>query len=143
MAVHHEDPARVLVEDYAHHPTEVAAAIAACRERWPGHRLRVVFQPHRHARLARYFHDFARELRTADAVVVTPVFAAWTEAGPAHPEELAQAIGPQAQYRDAPWPGLARELTATLAPPEVLAILGAGDIDRLVAPLHDAITAQH
>jgi UDP-N-acetylmuramate--alanine ligase len=138
MTVHRESPGLVIVEDYAHHPTEVTAALAAFRERWPDRRLKVVFQPHRHARLARYFHDFARELRQADAVVVTPVFAAWTEVGPASPADLAAAIGPHAEFSDSPWPQLARELAATLQPPEALAILGAGDIDQVIAPLQAA-----
>jgi UDP-N-acetylmuramate--alanine ligase len=138
MTVHRESPELVVVEDYAHHPTEVAAALAANRERWPRRHLKIVFQPHRHARLARYFHDFARELRKADTVVVTPVFAAWTEVGPASSADLAAAIGPHAGFTELPWPALARKLAAAIAPPETIAILGAGDVDQVIPPLVDA-----
>jgi UDP-N-acetylmuramate--alanine ligase len=65
-----------LVDDYGHHPREVAAVIDAVRAGWPGRRLVVAFQPHRFSRTRDLFDDFARVLSQADALIVTEVYAA-------------------------------------------------------------------
>lgn len=122
-------------EDYAHHPTEIAAALEALRKKFPGYKLLVVFQPHRHARLERYLEKFADELRKADEVIVTPLFAAWTEKGKYTSADLAAKIGPKAKYVDSDWKKLATDLSKTVSAPEILAILGAGDIEKLIPPL--------
>ena len=68
-------PRMTLVDDYAHHPTAVAATIAAARANFRGP-LIVAFQPHRYTRTQYLAGDFARALRAADAVVLTDVYAA-------------------------------------------------------------------
>ena len=68
-----------LVDDYGHHPTEVAATLAAIRGGWPEHRLVVVFQPHRFTRTRDLFEDFADVLSTPDVLVLTEVYAAGEE----------------------------------------------------------------
>ena len=66
-----------IVDDYAHHPTEVAASLAALRETRPGARLTVVFQPHLYTRTTALAGDFGRELEAgADEALVLPVFGA-------------------------------------------------------------------
>ncbi len=67
-----------LVDDYAHHPTELKAAINACRGGW-GNRLVVVFQPHRYSRTKDLFDEFTETLNQADVLVLTDVFAAGEE----------------------------------------------------------------
>ena len=64
-----------LVDDYAHHPTEIAAAIKACRGGWDN-RLVVVFQPHRYSRTRDLFDEFTECLNQADVLVITDVYAA-------------------------------------------------------------------
>ena len=120
-----------LIEDYAHHPAEVEASLALLRERYPGHHLRVLFQPHRYARLAKYLDRFAAILRTADSVLVAPVFAAWSESGPADHAELARRIGPRAKAVAGSWEEIAREAAAAPERPLVIAVLGAGDLDAV------------
>ncbi|HCE43733.1 MAG TPA: hypothetical protein DET40_09300 [Lentisphaeria bacterium] len=124
-----------LIEDYAHHPTEVAASIAALRERFPGHFLRVVFQPHRYARLEKYIDQLACELRKADEVIVVPVFAAWSEKGKVSSEDLVRKIGKTAKSADSDWKPLAKSLLETKREKEILAIIGAGDIDEIITIL--------
>ena len=131
MTVRYDAGGLAVVEDYAHHPTEVAASLALLRERYPGRHLRVLFQPHRYARLARYFDRFAEELRAADSVVIAPVFAAWSESGPVGSAELAEAVGPRAVSCAGPWDAVAAAALAEPARPMVLAVLGAGDIERV------------
>lgn len=65
-----------VVDDYAHHPTEVAAGLRALRDTLAPRRLWVVFQPHQYSRLRRFLPEFAEALMAADRVVVPPVFAA-------------------------------------------------------------------
>ncbi|WP_299147541.1 UDP-N-acetylmuramate--L-alanine ligase [uncultured Comamonas sp.] len=81
---HGELPARdgghfTLIEDYGHHPVEMAATIAAARGAFPGRRLVLAFQPHRYTRTRDCFEDFVQVLGAADAVLLTEVYAAGEE----------------------------------------------------------------
>jgi len=65
-----------LVDDYGHHPVEIAATIAAARGAFPGRRLMVAFQPHRYTRTRDVFEDFVKVLSTADVLLLTEVYSA-------------------------------------------------------------------
>jgi UDP-N-acetylmuramate--alanine ligase len=65
-----------LIDDYGHHPVEMAAVINAARGAFPGQRLVLAFQPHRYTRTRDCFEDFVKVLGTADAVLLTEVYAA-------------------------------------------------------------------
>jgi UDP-N-acetylmuramate--alanine ligase len=65
-----------LIDDYGHHPVEMAAVIEAARGAFPGRRLVLAFQPHRYTRTRDCFEDFVKVLGTADAVLLTEVYAA-------------------------------------------------------------------
>jgi UDP-N-acetylmuramate--alanine ligase len=66
----------VLVDDYGHHPAEMAATLAAARGAFPGRRILLAFQPHRYTRTRDCFEDFVKVLSTADALVLTEVYPA-------------------------------------------------------------------
>jgi UDP-N-acetylmuramate--alanine ligase len=66
----------VIVDDYGHHPTEVAATLEAVRQGWPKRRLVLVFQPHRYTRTRDLLDDFGRVLGECDVLLVTEVYAA-------------------------------------------------------------------
>lgn len=68
-----------VIDDYGHHPVEMAATIAATRGAYPGRRLVLVFQPHRYSRTRDLFEDFVAVLNTTDALVLTEVYAAGEE----------------------------------------------------------------
>jgi len=68
-----------LIDDYAHHPTEVAAAIKACRSGWSESRLVVVFQPHRYSRTRDLYDDFAEVLSQVDLLLMSEVYPAGEE----------------------------------------------------------------
>ena len=65
-----------VIDDYGHHPAEMAATLAAARGAWPGRRIVLAFQPHRYTRTRDCFEDFVKVLSAADAVFLTEVYAA-------------------------------------------------------------------
>ena len=65
-----------LVDDYGHHPVEMAATVAAARGAFPGRRLVLAFQPHRYSRTRDLFEDFVKVLSSVDAVLLTEVYPA-------------------------------------------------------------------
>jgi UDP-N-acetylmuramate--alanine ligase len=65
-----------LIDDYGHHPVEMAATIEAARSAFPGRRLVLAFQPHRYTLTRDLFEDFVTVLATADALILTDVYAA-------------------------------------------------------------------
>jgi UDP-N-acetylmuramate--alanine ligase len=124
-------------DDYAHHPTEVAAVLAAARSLQPA-RLVAVFQPHLYSRTQALAPDFGRALAAADVVGVLPVYPARerTEDYPGVEGLLvAQAAADAAEGRQVAWlprfDEARRFLTRTLRSDDVCVLMGAGDIDSL------------
>ncbi len=66
----------LIIDDYGHHPTEIAATIAAARSGWPNRRLVLVFQPHRYTRTRDLLDDFAQVLSDTDVLILLDVYAA-------------------------------------------------------------------
>ena len=123
----------VLVDDYAHHPTEVTASLAALRQMFPGRRLWCVFQPHQASRTERLLDELAASLQNADKVLVAEVFRA--REGPPRPGEATAAdlarqvrAGGVETFDAHGVEKIARLLETRLAAGDVLATLGAGDI---------------
>jgi UDP-N-acetylmuramate--alanine ligase len=65
-----------IVDDYGHHPTEIAATLEALRQGYPGRRLVLAFQPHRYSRTRDLIDDFGRVLSQVDVLLVTEVYSA-------------------------------------------------------------------
>jgi UDP-N-acetylmuramate--alanine ligase len=66
----------ILVDDYGHHPTEVAATIAVARNNWPDRRLVMAYQPHRYTRTRDLYEDFVKELSQVDVLLLLEVYSA-------------------------------------------------------------------
>jgi UDP-N-acetylmuramate--alanine ligase len=123
-----------VVDDYGHHPTEIAATLDALRQAYAGRRIVLVFQPHRYSRTRDLMDDFARVLAGAETLLVTEVYAAGEAPieGATH-EALAdglQARGHRNVYRmDVPeqLPGLVAEIAR---PGDIVICLGAGTITQ-------------
>jgi UDP-N-acetylmuramate--alanine ligase len=135
-----------LVDDYGHHPVEMAAVLAAARGAFPGQRVVLAFQPHRYTRTRDCFADFVRVLAQADAVWLTEVYPAGEApiAG-ADGRSLAQALqaaGTPVQFVER-MAELAPALAAQLRGGDVLIGMGAGSIAQLAPALKSiAVTAQ-
>lgn len=120
-----------VVDDYAHHPTEVAASLGALRDAHPGARLAVVFQPHLYTRTRDFAAAFAAALESADEAWVLPVYPAREAPIEGVTAELiVHAGGPHVQSIDRDG---ARRLAADSRPDGslVLAFMGAGDVTAL------------
>jgi UDP-N-acetylmuramate--alanine ligase len=129
----------LLVDDYGHHPRELEAVFAAARAGWPERRLVVAFQPHRYSRTRDLFDDFAVVLSSADALLLTDVYAAGeTPIAAADAKALARAIRARGRI-DPVLVGGVRELPNVLADVlvdgDLLLLLGAGDIGHVAQEL--------
>lgn len=123
-----------VVDDYAHHPTEVRAVLAAARQAHPGGRLVALFQPHLYSRTAALASDFGAALAGADVVLVTDVYAAREDPVPGVTGELVvdavRAVDGRADYVGsiAALPDAVAELAAE---GDLVLTLGAGDITEI------------
>ncbi|MBI3546543.1 MAG: UDP-N-acetylmuramate--L-alanine ligase [Gammaproteobacteria bacterium] len=133
----------ILVDDYAHHPREIAATVAAARASWPERRLVVVFQPHRYTRTHDLLDDFSTVLSEIDALIITEVYAAGeTPISGADGRALCRAIRARAKVdpifvEDVNT--LAQSLQDVLRANDVLLTLGAGSIGAVAAALPQAL----
>ncbi|CAN5325211.1 UDP-N-acetylmuramate--L-alanine ligase [soil metagenome] len=125
----------LVVDDYGHHPRELEAVFDAARGGWPERRLVVAFQPHRYSRTRDLFDDFAAVLSSADAVVLTEVYAAGeAPITGADAKSLARAIRARGRI-DPVVVNSAADLPALLADilqdGDLLLVMGAGDIGQI------------
>ncbi len=131
------EPAGVtVIDDYAHHPTEIRATLAAARLRYPGRRIWAVWQPHTYSRTRLLFQEFAAAFAYADFVLVTDIYAARESQPPDgfSSSQVARAIATRASGEVFYIPTLVQAqefLTERLAPGDVLMVLSAGDADSI------------
>jgi len=129
----------LLIDDYAHHPREVAATLLAARQAWPQRRQVVVFQPHRYSRTRDLFDDFCAELAAADLLILLDVYAAGETPIPgADGVSLARAIRQRGKLDPvfvADQTHLYDTLKVLLSDDDLLLTLGAGDIGSLAVSL--------
>jgi UDP-N-acetylmuramate--alanine ligase len=124
-----------VMDDYAHHPTEVAATLAAARERFPGRRLIAVFQPHTYSRTQYLLDGFRTCFRDLDELLMLATYAAREPASAGmDAQQLAYMIeSPRARYV-ATFEEAAQAALDLLRPGDVFFTIGAGDVDA-VGPL--------
>ena len=123
-----------IIDDYAHHPTEMRATIQAARQKFPQKKLVVVFQPHTFSRTKKYAKDFEKILRDVDKAYVTPIYASAREAsGDISSDDLVAKI-PGSEVIDL-------DNIADLAQNEnsVIVFMGAGDIQKYEDALEELL----
>jgi UDP-N-acetylmuramate--alanine ligase len=125
-----------IIDDYAHHPSEIRATLRAAREMFPTRRIWCVFQPHQLSRTRALFDDFARSFSDANDVVIADIYTAreqLSEAASKTALQLAGAISENGgEVRHVADPGaIIALLEAKLQPADVLVVMGAGDIGKV------------
>ena len=127
------------VDDYAHHPKEIAATLAAVRDAWPDRRKVVVFQPHRYSRTRDLMDDFCQVLADQEVLIVMEVYPAGEQAIPgADGRSLCRGI--RARGKALPVfvedrQELLEVLGNTIKADDIVLTMGAGDIGRIAADL--------
>lgn len=135
LEVHVNRPGLCYIDDYAHHPAELASAIASVRGIFPGRRITGIFQPHLYTRTRDFADGFAEALSGLDKLILLDIY-------PAR-EEPIEGVSSELIFKDVHCPEklLIRkeQLMETLKAekPDVLMTMGAGDIDRFVEPISE------
>ncbi|MGA2491253.1 MAG: cyanophycin synthetase, partial [Anaerolineales bacterium] len=120
----------IVIDDYAHHPTEIQATLAAARYRYPGSPLWVVWQPHTYSRTQLLFDDFANSFSDADEVIVTEVYPAREPKQAFSSKKIVDAMHRPAHFI-ADLSEVTNFLIMHLHPGDVLLVLSAGDADQI------------
>ena len=124
----------LVVDDYAHHPTEIRATLETAARSWPDRRIVAVFQPHLYSRTRDFLDDFARSFFDADVLVVTDVYAAREKAmegvSGEQVADRARAFGHRAVHYEAERDALPGAVARLAVPGDLVITLGAGDIWR-------------
>lgn len=119
----------VVIDDYAHHPTEINATIAAARAAYPGHRLVAVFQPHLYSRTRDFAAQFAQALSAADVAWVTEIYPAREQPIPGVTSQLIVQGHDELQAFEGEVTQLPEMLRPQLKSGDVVLFMGAGNID--------------
>ena len=133
--IHVNTPRVAYIDDYAHHPQEIATAIDSVRKLYPERKLIGVFQPHLYTRTRDFADDFARVLHTMDELILLPIYPARELPIPGVTSEI---LGGRVVEKADLIPHL-KELIANSQEPVAILTVGAGDIDRLVPDIAKAI----
>ncbi|HZS93596.1 MAG TPA: UDP-N-acetylmuramate--L-alanine ligase [Chloroflexota bacterium] len=144
LEVKGEEGGVLVMDDYAHHPTEIKADLAAIKKRY-GRPLRVIFQPHTYSRTSDFLADFAQSFSAADAVYLLDIYAAReTDTRGMSGEDLARETSlrhPAVTYTPAMGECLV-QIARDTRPGDMVVTMGAGDVDRLGPAILDTMRAQ-
>ena len=135
-----------VIDDYGHHPAEIAATLDAVRQGYGGRRIVLAFQPHRYSRTRDLLDDFASVLSTADALLVTEVYAAGEAAiAGADGRAICRAVRSRGQVEPVfveKAEELPQALAAVIAPGDVVVMMGAGSISAVAHELPARLTRE-
>lgn len=129
----------IVVDDYAHHPTEIRATLQAAKEKYPDRRLVVVWQPHTFSRLQALFKEFTQAFSAADRVVITEIYAAREASSSFSASQIADNLEhPSVQFCKTL--ELAQNLLLEeLRRGDLLLVLSAGDADQISTGVLDVL----
>lgn len=134
-----DDPRCVLIDDYAHHPNELDPSIHSVRQLYPDRKILGIFQPHLYSRTQDFYREFAHSLDQLDEVILLDIYPARELPIPGVTSHL---IAEAMEHKDVvvlPKEGLLPHLRSLSTLPEVILMVGAGDIDRLVPQVAEEI----
>jgi UDP-N-acetylmuramate--alanine ligase len=120
-----------IIDDYAHHPTEILATLAATRARYPERRIVAVWQPHTYSRTQALFTEFSRAFKDADEVIVSEVYASREPKQEFSSAEIVSAMPHASARYIEKLNEISEYLINQLQTGDVLLVLSAGDADQI------------
>ena len=140
LEVHVNTPKVSYVDDYAHHPAELASAISSLRDIFPGRKITAIFQPHLYTRTRDFAPDFAKALSAVDKLILLPIYPAREEPIPGVTSDIILSAATTPEKVLIPKEELMDYLEKE--PVDVLVTFGAGNIDRFVEPITQLLSAR-
>jgi UDP-N-acetylmuramate--alanine ligase len=125
----------VVVDDYAHHPTEIRATLNAARAGYPERRIVALFQPHLYSRTRDFASEFGAALRVADVPIVTPIYAAREEPVAGLSARIIADSVPGIEFLDRSNAEIVNEMRRRLGPKDIFITMGAGDVHEIAEEL--------
>ena len=134
-------PGHTYIDDYAHHPAELAATITSIRQIWPGRRICGIFQPHLYSRTKDFYPEFASSLSLLDSVILLPIYPAREEPIPGVSSEMILDRINLSDKKIVEKQNLLAEIGDRDT--DILVTFGAGDIDRFVTPIESLLKEKY
>ncbi len=125
----------LVVDDYAHHPTEIRATLDAARSGYPKRRIVALFQPHLYSRTRDFAAEFGRSLRAADVAMVAPIYAAREKPIEGISARMIAEAAKGIEFLDRSNAEIVNELRRRLEPNDVFITMGAGDVHEIAEAL--------
>ena len=125
----------LVVDDYAHHPTEIRATLDAARSGYPGRRVVALFQPHLYSRTRDFAREFGASLCTADVALVAPIYAARESPIEGISSRMISDSADGIEFLDRSHSAIINELRRRLQPDDVFIAMGAGDVHEIAEAL--------
>ena len=134
-------PGHTYIDDYAHHPAELAATITSIRQIWPGRRICGIFQPHLYSRTKDFYQEFASSLSLLDSVILLPIYPAREKPIPGVSSEMILDRITMSDKKIVEKQDLLAEIGDRDT--DILVTFGAGDIDRFVTPIESLLKEKY
>ena len=134
-------PGHTYIDDYAHHPAELAATITSIRQIWPGRRICGIFQPHLYSRTKDFYPEFASSLSLLDSVILLPIYPAREEPIPGVSSDMILDRITLSDKKIVEKQDLLAEIGDRDT--DILVTFGAGDIDRFVTPIESLLKEKY
>ena len=134
-------PGHTYIDDYAHHPAELAATIASIRQVWPGRKICGIFQPHLFTRTRDFHREFGESLSMLDSLLLLPIYPAREEPLPGVSSSLIYEHCTLKDKRIIQKKEVLEEIASRDT--DILVTFGAGDIDRLVQPIENLLREKY
>ena len=125
----------IIVDDYAHHPTEIRATLDAARRGYPKRRIVALFQPHLYSRTRDFAREFAESLKVADVALVAPIFAAREDPMSGITSRLIAEGAAGIEFLDKTNDQIVGDLRRRLKPNDLFIAMGAGDVHQIAEAL--------
>ena len=125
----------IVVDDYAHHPTEIRATLDAARRGYPDRRIVAVFQPHLYSRTRDFAREFGEAMAAADVPIVTPIYAAREQPLEGISARVIAEAAKGVEFLDRSNSEIVNEMRRRLEPNDIFIVMGAGDVHEIAEQL--------